>query len=420
MTRLVVLAVLLVASWALDGECDDGTQDMMLLQVELGVASSSHGQEKEKKGCMKMKNMFDTNTSNMSKSASWLATHVDVHRKSVRKDTACDPCGASSTYSEVIDTSGDYAKRTVYSSGCPNHYNYVTGKQSCKNCIGVEGDTTWSYEMSTHEAGYEIPAYPVLLDEADAFDIEFTMGLIGIALNGVAYYGGAVDADGNLLDVDDEDAEWTSFDICSGHASGFGEYHYHFPPSCLLAKLPAFSDGHSPQIGWSLDGFPLYGPTGPTGVIMLTCGNTGADSTYCLDSCSGLEGELPGVDNFKYRYYVTGNVSDLTTLPSYPRPSAEAYPYIIKCYRGCTMTKLENGNGKCLRKASAGYTDAHMPEASAGFTDVLQFENDKHCSSLTSTTTTSTLMCMDWCATNTKPWDTKCNWAKCEGCSDCR
>lgn len=33
------------------------------------------------------------------------------------------------------------------------------------------------------------------------------------------------------------------------------------------------------------------------------CGNSGANSTYCLDSCSGYEGELPNVDDFKYRYY---------------------------------------------------------------------------------------------------------------------
>ncbi|CAN0163925.1 unnamed protein product, partial [Laminaria digitata] len=33
------------------------------------------------------------------------------------------------------------------------------------------------------------------------------------------------------------------------------------------------------------------------------CGQTGADGTYCLDSCSGYEGSLDGVDDFLYRYY---------------------------------------------------------------------------------------------------------------------
>lgn len=33
------------------------------------------------------------------------------------------------------------------------------------------------------------------------------------------------------------------------------------------------------------------------------CGEDGADETYCLDGCSGYEGTLEGVDEFKYRYY---------------------------------------------------------------------------------------------------------------------
>ncbi|CAM9216453.1 unnamed protein product, partial [Sphacelaria rigidula] len=53
------------------------------------------------------------------------------------------------------------------------------------------------------------------------------------------------------------------------------------------------------------------------------CGNTGADSTYCLDSCSGYEAELPGVDEVKYRYYTSCGFD-------------EAYfPFTTNCYRGC-------------------------------------------------------------------------------------
>lgn len=354
----------------------------------------------------------------MSKSAAWLATHVDVHRGSVRTDTQCDTCGGSSTYSEVIDsTSYDFPVRRVYSSGCPNHYNYVTGRQACKNCYGVEGDSTWSYEQATHIAGYDIPAEPLLVSEADAFDMEFKMGLIGIALNGVAFYGGAVDADGNLLDVQDDAGEWTSFDFCSGHASGFGEYHYHFPPSCLIAKLPSFSDGHSPQIGWSLDGFPIYGPKGPNGVAMRVCSQSGADSTYCLDSCSGYEATLSGIDSFKYRYYITGATSDLESLPSHPKPEDADYPFTIKCYRGCTASNYATKN-KCKRKSTAGYSDSYVATANAGFSEPISFENTRKCSSGT-TTSTTTLLCESWCPNNAKDWSTKCGWTKCAGCADC-
>ena len=60
-------------------------------------------------------------------------------------------------------------------------------------------------------------------------------------------------------------------------------YHYHVAPSCLLAQLDDLSDGHSPQIGWMADGFPLYGPLGPGGVAMKQCtGN--ADGVPCVDA----------------------------------------------------------------------------------------------------------------------------------------
>ena len=36
-------------------------------------------------------------------------------------------------------------------------------------------------------------------------------------------------ADCPQLDVSDPDAEWISFDCCTGHSTGDGLYHYHFP-----------------------------------------------------------------------------------------------------------------------------------------------------------------------------------------------
>lgn len=41
------------------------------------------------------------------------------------------------------------------------------------------------------------------------------------------------------------------------------------------------------------------------------CGGDGADDTYRLDACSGMEAEMPDMDEFKYRYYlVRGRDSD--------------------------------------------------------------------------------------------------------------
>ena len=40
----------------------------------------------------------------------------------------------------------------------------------------------------------------------------------------------------------------------AGHAEMTGDYHYHFPPSCLLAAIGDMASGHSPHIGWAYDG----------------------------------------------------------------------------------------------------------------------------------------------------------------------
>lgn len=61
-----------------------------------------------------------------------------------------------------------------------------------------------------------------------------------------------------MADSYDESAfalEGDTFDLCGGHASPDGHYHYHSTPGCLQeqAMQAAGTDdtGHSPQIGWS-------------------------------------------------------------------------------------------------------------------------------------------------------------------------
>ncbi len=74
--------------------------------------------------------------------------------------------------------------------------------------------------------------------------------------------------------------ELETFDPCNGHQPGNGQYHHHINPVCLRAQLNdnvvAVSTGrlgtvytekaagwaHSPIVGWSFDGYPVYGPYG--------------------------------------------------------------------------------------------------------------------------------------------------------------
>ena len=104
--------------------------------------------------------------------------------------------------------------------------------------------------------------------------------------------------------------------MCSGHSQNSGDYHYHFPPSCLISQVTTANpitgtyEGHSPQIGWAYDGFPIYGP--------LKEGGTAIAQSE-LDSCSGREASMPDLDDFAYRYYFTGSTSNLYALPTHPK-----------------------------------------------------------------------------------------------------
>lgn len=247
----------------------------------------------------------------------------------------CDACGASASYLETIADDGGKKKRTITSSGCPNHYSVCTGKPKMAVCaeIGMEGSGT---EAKDQKKTTHIPAEPVLASAVE--DIECKMGPVGIALNGVSIYGGSVNQQCDKVDTNDDTSEWTTFDMCAGHSQMAGDYHYHFPPSCLIAQAEATNavtgdaKGHSPQVGWSYDGFPVYGPL-----------YTGGSPVTGLDSCGGREEEIPSLDKFKYRYYFTGAVSNLYALPGHPKPQAEDYPFAFKCYKGCTWAKLAAG-----------------------------------------------------------------------------
>ena len=174
----------------------------------------------------------------------------------------CAADGSSASYTETITTKSGVDVRKIVSTGCPNHESYCTGKPG--NSCGDEGKQTTLVEGKEQSLSVEVPANPKLKSSYTAEELDCSMGTVAYALNGVGFYSGAVafDSGGNCpqLDVADPEAEWISFDCCSGHSTGSGGYHYHFPPSCLIAQAneaAPIAGGHSPQIGWAQDGFPI-------------------------------------------------------------------------------------------------------------------------------------------------------------------
>jgi hypothetical protein len=69
-------------------------------------------------------------------------------------------------------------------------------------------------------------------------------------------------------------AEADSYDTCLGHTSGTspGKYHHHQNPICLRSYFGDTGTSHSPILGWSFDGVPIYGPYGYSSALDNTSG----------------------------------------------------------------------------------------------------------------------------------------------------
>ncbi len=124
------------------------------------------------------------------------------------------------------------------------------------------------------------------------------MGMIGVALNGVAIY--------NALDDAGRDAVAHEVqDLCSGHPQMRGEYHYHGPSPCLPGETEPET-----LIGYALDGFGIYSMYDAGGREL-----TDADLDACHGRVSSVawDGEIVSL----YHYVLT-----------------REYPYTVGCFRG--------------------------------------------------------------------------------------
>ena len=189
---------------------------------------------------------------------------------------SCTDDGNDYEYSESV--SGTV--RTITTNHCPNHPTY---KLNPNYAVG---------ESTT----YRVPAYPSFVGTTSAagtasasVDLSEQGGGVGVLFSGAQLfspYGGAGYGQVSGYYTSAVYNEANTFDQCGGHASSSTEpsYHYHGPPPCLLRQLGQADASHSPQVGWALDGFPTYGPRGPSGVMMQTCTVTGG--TYGVDVCT--------------------------------------------------------------------------------------------------------------------------------------
>ena len=144
--------------------------------------------------------------------------------------------------------STDSSKRTVASTGNPNHctHNSSRGWTGYPNMDSTHGISGQSYE-------WEIPLNPVL--PASGQNSRVPLGAIGVALNGLPLH--------NAYDLSGNDLVNSEFkDNCNGFVS-FGKYMYRQDPICTYVDV---SGEHSPIVGYAFDGYPIYGSRDESGI----------------------------------------------------------------------------------------------------------------------------------------------------------
>lgn len=232
-----------------------------------------------------------------------------------------------------ITVEGD--RRVIRTNGVPSHLTGTFPNSGNPNAIAAL-DLTFS-----------LPATPTWRGVATYRDL----GEMGVAVNGVVF--------------DPTAAEWylgqrnggwqydplggavaLGIDANHAHVQPDGHYHYHASPIGLLAELGVNSGAHSPIVGWSLDGYPVYAYYGwgdAGNVVAVSSGwqlkqgarpsggnNPGgtydgtfvADYEYVegagsLDECNGRFAVTPEFPEGTYAYFVT-----------------DSFPFLPRCFMG--------------------------------------------------------------------------------------
>lgn len=123
------------------------------------------------------------------------------------------------------------------------------------------------------------PERKAMQDESNN-DYALPGGPIGIAVNGVVFF--------NPFDhILTADAVFR-LDRCCGHPAPNKQYHYHKYPACVKSPWSDDGRGHSPVIGFSFDGYPVYGPYEAKGVLALESDNKLNEFNIHEDEARGL------------------------------------------------------------------------------------------------------------------------------------
>lgn len=196
-------------------------------------------------------------------------------------------------FSITLDGNGN---RIITGNNLPDH---PTGEFPIQ-----PGTEAWNYDknpniISEHVISLTVPAIPDVAAQPTCVGF----GPAGFSLTGAAIYHGA-----STLGTDA--AAHEMLDRFGGHTDGTERYHYHFPSQDLQDHMHSHQTGHSPLMGYMLDGFGIYGPYGENGELLKSSD---------LDECHGhthtvlWDGQMVEIYHYHWTY---------------------DFPYNIGCYKG--------------------------------------------------------------------------------------
>jgi YHYH protein len=186
-------------------------------------------------------------------------------------DTAT-PTTASTTVPDVykkiygaasITSDGTFV--TIKTNGTPDHESpyFATTNALYKAYTGTTfGGSEFKKNpnvIATQSFTFKLPINPVVATNHAAT----SLGVIGVALNGVALYNQYAGPNNQVLTT-----EIASFDKYYGHPTGTSQYHYHVEP-LYLTTVKSTKSG---LMGFLLDGFPVYGPQEESGTTVVSSG----------------------------------------------------------------------------------------------------------------------------------------------------
>lgn len=185
------------------------------------------------------------------------------------------------------------------------------------------GDQDWQWH---------IPRYPKVAAQTTGIPL---LNAVAIAVNGLPIFG---PNEGMFPDPYGDPVYNGLMDFCMGHTAQMGVYHYHaLLVECLTAATP--DDEPDPVIGYSFDGFPIYGPMGCldedcTEVVEYESGwvQTGDPTTFAWDNYEYQGGDDPTILD-----ECNGHVGP---AGDYHYHATASFPYILGCYTG---TAINNG-----------------------------------------------------------------------------